>query len=154
MASWRWTGKRFAASFAGDVEEEKAEFMANSRVPWGVQALQGVVSSPAWKNKPSWYLVDNRGSDDSPAGPAFDGQASGANVQEDTYAADVAELAAHLDLRNAIHVGQAGSSLSRAASTQPAAPPPTTTTSTSWGKLPSSASVLNLRCPELTDQFI
>jgi len=31
--------------------------MANSQVPWGVQALQGAVSEAAWKSKPSWYLV-------------------------------------------------------------------------------------------------
>ena len=48
---------RFAASFAADVAAEKAEFMANSQVPWGVAALNGAVSEPAWKSKPSWYLV-------------------------------------------------------------------------------------------------
>jgi hypothetical protein len=48
---------KFAASFAGDVEKSKAEFMANSQVPWGVDALGGAVSTPAWKAKPSWYLV-------------------------------------------------------------------------------------------------
>jgi pimeloyl-ACP methyl ester carboxylesterase len=48
---------KFAASFAGDVEKAKAEFMANSQVPWGVNALGGAVSTPAWKTKPSWYLV-------------------------------------------------------------------------------------------------
>jgi pimeloyl-ACP methyl ester carboxylesterase len=48
---------RFAASFAADVPTEKAEFMANSQVPWGVDALNGTVSLPAWKSKPSWYLV-------------------------------------------------------------------------------------------------
>ena len=48
---------KFAASFAGDVEKTKAEFMANSQVPWGVIALGGAVSTPAWKTKPSWYLV-------------------------------------------------------------------------------------------------
>ena len=31
--------------------------MANSQVPWGVDALNGTVSEPAWKNKPSWYLI-------------------------------------------------------------------------------------------------
>jgi pimeloyl-ACP methyl ester carboxylesterase len=49
--------EKFAASFAADVVAEKAEFMANSQVPWGVQALTGAVSEPAWKTKPSWYLV-------------------------------------------------------------------------------------------------
>ena len=48
---------KFAASFAGDVSPEKAEFMANSQVPWGVAALTGQISEPAWKSKPSWYLV-------------------------------------------------------------------------------------------------
>ena len=48
---------KFAASFAADVAPEKAEFMANSQVPWGVVALNGAVTQPAWQSKPSWYLV-------------------------------------------------------------------------------------------------
>jgi pimeloyl-ACP methyl ester carboxylesterase len=48
---------KFAASFAADVAPEKAEFMANSQVPWGLDALNGPVTQPAWKSKPSWYLV-------------------------------------------------------------------------------------------------
>jgi pimeloyl-ACP methyl ester carboxylesterase len=48
---------KFAASFAADVAPERAEFMAVSQVPWGLDALNGAVSSPAWKAKPSWYLV-------------------------------------------------------------------------------------------------
>ena len=48
---------KFPASFAGDVEEEKASFMADSQVPWGMEALNGAISEPAWKSKPSWYLV-------------------------------------------------------------------------------------------------
>jgi pimeloyl-ACP methyl ester carboxylesterase len=48
---------KFAASFAADVSPEKAEFMANSQVPWGIEALNGAVTQPAWQSKPSWYLV-------------------------------------------------------------------------------------------------
>jgi pimeloyl-ACP methyl ester carboxylesterase len=48
---------KFAASFAADVKPDVANFMANSQVPWGVEALKGAVTKPAWKNKPSWYLV-------------------------------------------------------------------------------------------------
>jgi len=48
---------KFHASFAADVDEEKAAFMADSQVPWGIEALAGAVSEPAWKSKPSWYLV-------------------------------------------------------------------------------------------------
>jgi pimeloyl-ACP methyl ester carboxylesterase len=48
---------KFPASFAGDVSPEKAEFMADSQVPWGVNALGGTISEAAWKAKPSWYLL-------------------------------------------------------------------------------------------------
>ena len=48
---------KFHASFAADVEEEKAAFMADSQAPWGVEALDGAISEAAWKSKPSWYLI-------------------------------------------------------------------------------------------------
>ena len=48
---------KFPASFAADVSAEKAAFMADSQVPWGLEALNGAVTDPAWKSKPSWYLV-------------------------------------------------------------------------------------------------
>ena len=49
--------EKFRASFAGDVDAEKAAFMADSQVPWGVEALSGKISEAAWKSKPSWYLI-------------------------------------------------------------------------------------------------
>jgi len=48
---------KFAASFAGDLPLDEANFMADSQVPWGVEALAGTVSEPAWRGKPSWYLI-------------------------------------------------------------------------------------------------
>jgi pimeloyl-ACP methyl ester carboxylesterase len=48
---------KFAASFAADLPNDKADFMANSQLPWGVSALEGVVTEAAWRSKPSWYLV-------------------------------------------------------------------------------------------------
>ena len=48
---------QFRASFAADVSADAAAFMADSQVPWGLEALNGAVSEPAWKSKPSWYLV-------------------------------------------------------------------------------------------------
>jgi len=48
---------KFRESFAADVSAEAAAFMASSQVPWGLEALNGAVSDPAWKSKPSWYLV-------------------------------------------------------------------------------------------------
>ena len=49
--------EKFQASFAADVDDQTARFMADSQVPWGLAALQGAVTTPAWKSKPSWYLV-------------------------------------------------------------------------------------------------
>ena len=48
---------KFAASFAADVDPELAQFMADAQVPWGVDALAGEVTKPAWSIKPCWYLV-------------------------------------------------------------------------------------------------
>jgi pimeloyl-ACP methyl ester carboxylesterase len=49
--------QKFAASFAADVDAGTAKFMADSQVPWSVEALGGTITSPAWKSKPSWYLL-------------------------------------------------------------------------------------------------
>ena len=49
--------QKFAASFAADVDPELAAFMADAQVPWGVEALSGTISEPAWRSKPSWYLI-------------------------------------------------------------------------------------------------
>jgi len=48
---------KFAASFAADVTPDTAAFMADAQVPWGLEALNGSVTEPAWKSRPSWYLV-------------------------------------------------------------------------------------------------
>jgi len=48
---------KFRDSFAADVTPDAAAFMADSQVPWGLEALNGSVTVPAWKSKPSWYLV-------------------------------------------------------------------------------------------------
>ena len=48
---------KFHEAFAADVDADKAAFMAESQVPWGVVALGSPISEPAWKSKPSWYLV-------------------------------------------------------------------------------------------------
>jgi pimeloyl-ACP methyl ester carboxylesterase len=48
---------KFAASFAADVEATQSEFMADAQAPWGLEALNGSITEPAWRTKPSWYLV-------------------------------------------------------------------------------------------------
>jgi pimeloyl-ACP methyl ester carboxylesterase len=48
---------RFAGSYAADVDPDKTAFWADSQLPWGVGCLNGAISEPAWRSKPSWYLV-------------------------------------------------------------------------------------------------
>ena len=48
---------KFAEAFAADLPAADAAFMADSQVPWGVEALNGEISEPAWRAKPSWYLI-------------------------------------------------------------------------------------------------
>jgi pimeloyl-ACP methyl ester carboxylesterase len=73
---------KFPASFAGDVDAAKAAFMADSQVPWGVEALGGTISEPAWKTKPSWYLVTTDDKMIPPPAQRFMSQRAGATVIE------------------------------------------------------------------------
>ena len=75
---------KFAASFAADVEPDKAQFMADLQVPWGVGALEGAVSEPAWRSKPSWYLVAIDDRMIPPAAQRFMSKRAGAKVVEST----------------------------------------------------------------------
>jgi pimeloyl-ACP methyl ester carboxylesterase len=73
---------KFAASFAGDVDAEKAAFMADAQVPWGVDALSGTISEPAWKTKQSWYLVATEDKMISPPAQHFMSKRAGSTVVE------------------------------------------------------------------------
>src|SRR5260221_11391614 len=73
---------KFAASFAGDVEPEKAAFMADSQVPWALEALAGPISEPAWKAKPSWDLLVTEDKMIPPPAQRFMSQRAGATVDE------------------------------------------------------------------------
>ena len=67
---------KFADAFAADVRPDLASFMADSQVPWGVEALDGKVTEPAWKTKPTWYLVTTKDKNDSARCPARHGKAA------------------------------------------------------------------------------
>ncbi len=73
---------KFAASFAGDVPADLAAFMADSQVPWGTAALNGVITNPAWKNKPTWYLVTTQDKMIPPPAQRFMAARAGATVTE------------------------------------------------------------------------
>ncbi len=73
---------KFPASFAADVEAEKAAFMADSQVPWGLEALSGKISEPAWKTKPSWYLIATDDKMIPPNAQRFMSKRAGSTVAE------------------------------------------------------------------------
>src|SRR6476620_6161510 len=73
---------KFAASFAGDVDPEKAAFMADAQVPWCIQALAGEISEPAWKSKPSWYLLATEDRMIPPPAQRFMSERAGSTVVE------------------------------------------------------------------------
>jgi pimeloyl-ACP methyl ester carboxylesterase len=74
---------KFHASFAADVDDEKAAFMADAQVPWGVEALKGAVTQPAWKAKPSWYLVATEDKMIPPAAQRLMSKRAGSTVVEE-----------------------------------------------------------------------
>jgi len=47
----------FPADFAADLPKNRAEFMAISQMPAADEVFHAVIQNPAWKVKPSWYMV-------------------------------------------------------------------------------------------------
>jgi pimeloyl-ACP methyl ester carboxylesterase len=74
--------EKFHASFAGDLSADEAAFMADSQVPWGVEALSGTNSEPAWRSKPSWYLVATEDRMIPPAAQRSMSERAGSTVEE------------------------------------------------------------------------
>jgi pimeloyl-ACP methyl ester carboxylesterase len=74
--------EKFAHSFAADLPADDAKFMADSQVPWGVEALSGSISAPAWKNKPSWYLIATDDKMIPPPAQQFMSKRAGSTVVE------------------------------------------------------------------------
>ena len=73
---------KFHASFAADVDADRAAFLADAQVPWGVEALGGTISVPSWKTKPSWYLVASEDRMIPPAAQRLMAQRAGSTVVE------------------------------------------------------------------------
>ncbi len=74
--------EKFPASFAADVDAESAAFMADSQVPWGVDALGGTITEPAWRKKPSWYMVTTEDRMIPPPAQRFMSARAGSKVVE------------------------------------------------------------------------
>jgi pimeloyl-ACP methyl ester carboxylesterase len=73
---------KFHESFAGDLPADEAAFMADSQVPWGVDALGGAVTEPGWRLKPSWYLVASDDHMIPPPAQRAMAERAGASVRE------------------------------------------------------------------------
>ena len=73
---------KFHGSFAGDLPADQAAFMADSQVPWGVDALAGTISEPAWRTKPAWYLITTQDKMIPPAAQRAMSERAGATVTE------------------------------------------------------------------------
>jgi pimeloyl-ACP methyl ester carboxylesterase len=73
---------KFGNSFAGDLPADEAAFMADSQVPWGVDALGGSISEPGWRLKPSWYLVASDDRMIPPPAQRAMAERAGASVRE------------------------------------------------------------------------
>jgi pimeloyl-ACP methyl ester carboxylesterase len=95
--------EKFHDSFAGDLSNEDAAFMADSQVPWGVDALGGAVSEPGWHVKPSWYLVATDDRMIPPPAQRAMAERTGATTREvsGSHAVYVSEPGAVADLINA-----------------------------------------------------
>ncbi|MEW1840268.1 alpha/beta hydrolase [Nonomuraea angiospora] len=91
---------RFAASYAADLPAHVAAFMADSQVPWGVDALGGSVTEPAWRYKPSWYLVATEDRMIPPPAQRMMAERAGAKVVEviGSHAVHISQPAAVADL--------------------------------------------------------
>jgi len=74
--------EKFHDSFAGDVDADEAAFMADSQLPWGVDALGGTISEPAWRNKPSWYLLTTEDRMIPPPAQQMMSERAGSTVEE------------------------------------------------------------------------
>ncbi len=73
---------KFPALFAADVAPDTARFMADSQQPWGAKALEGRISAPAWKTRPSWFLIPRDDHVIPPAGQHGMAQRAGATIRK------------------------------------------------------------------------
>lgn len=73
---------KFRDSFAADVDADKAAFMATSQVPSTIAALDGKITEPAWKTKPSWYLLVTEDKMIPPSAQASMAKRAGSKVVE------------------------------------------------------------------------
>jgi hypothetical protein len=99
--------EKFRDSFAADVDPDLAAFMADAQVPWGLEALSGAISEPAWRSKPSWYLIATEDRMIPPPAQRFMSKRAGATTVEvaGSHAIYVSQPAAVAELITAASKG-------------------------------------------------
>ncbi|GAA4059957.1 alpha/beta fold hydrolase [Nonomuraea soli] len=92
--------EKFAGWFAADLPDRLAAFMADSQVPWGVDALRGPVAEPAWRHRPSWYLLATQDRMIPPPTQRMMAERAGSTVVEviGSHAVHISQPAAVADL--------------------------------------------------------
>jgi pimeloyl-ACP methyl ester carboxylesterase len=92
--------EKMPTTFAADLSADEAAFMADSQVPWGVECLGGTISEPAWRSKPSWYLVTTEDRMIPPSVQRSMSERAGSTVEEaaGSHAIYVSQPAAVADL--------------------------------------------------------
>ncbi|MGA2562067.1 MAG: alpha/beta hydrolase [Steroidobacteraceae bacterium] len=55
--NWWIEQAHFAADFAADIPPAESAFMAVAQVPISTDSFTHKVTNPAWKTKPTWYMV-------------------------------------------------------------------------------------------------
>ncbi|TCR98732.1 alpha/beta hydrolase family protein [Rhizobium sp. BK418] len=99
---------KFATAFAGDVDAKTTAFMANAQLPWGLGAVGGVITKPAWKGKPSYFLVATNDRMVPPTAQRDMAKRAGATVKE--IASSHAVMMSHPDVVTAFIEGADGAS--------------------------------------------
>jgi len=74
--------KKYHSGFCADLPKEQAEFLADSQIPVSATVFGSSFSSPAWKSKPSWYIVATEDQTIPPDGERFMAKRAGAKVTE------------------------------------------------------------------------
>ena len=74
--------RRFHESFGADLPDDLAAFMAHSQTPWGTQAATDTVTDPAWRSRPSWYLLATQDREIPPVTQRAMSRRAGSTVEE------------------------------------------------------------------------
>lgn len=78
-----WYDKaKYHSGFCADLPKEQAEFLCDSQIPVSAAVFGATIPNPAWKTRPTWYVVATEDQTIPPDGERFMAQRAGAKVTE------------------------------------------------------------------------